>query len=135
MTTANEVAIQIVNQTLGVDLMARRINEKWKDEMHEAVNKYHTQGFIPERQIFTWNVSCKWYIRLLTETNTPFKLIQKGAGVKEVVIEYHKCPACKGKGYISKGDAYICPKCSRKGLPSIRGNMCTSCANKESHGE
>jgi len=83
--------------------MPTRINELWKENMHKEVNRYHTEGVIPERQIFTWNVSCKWYIRLLTETHVPFKVVQKGAGVKEVVIEHHRCEACKGKGY-TQGD-------------------------------
>jgi hypothetical protein len=78
----------------------QRISGEWQEKMNEAVNKYHTVGDIPERQIFTWNVSCKWYIRLLTETNTPFKVVQKGAGVKEVVVEKKRCEHCKGKGYI-----------------------------------
>lgn len=82
--------------------MARRLNEEWMKERQEAVSSYFNQGIIPERQIFTWNVSCKWYIKLLTEKDVPFEVIQKGAGVKEVVVKAQRCAMCKGRGYIQE---------------------------------
>jgi len=29
---------------------------------------------------------------------------------------------------------YVCPKCNQKGLPSIYGNLCTSCSNIQRFG-
>lgn len=81
--------------------MARmRISPDWKNSMHELIDKYHREGVIPDPQVFTWNVSCQWYIRQLLETNVPYRLIQRGAGVKEVRIEANKCEHCNGRGYI-----------------------------------
>jgi hypothetical protein len=84
--------------------MARRImNRDWTDLMKDRVDDYLRTGSVPERQIFTWNTSCKWYVRLLTEHNVPFRVIQKGAGVKEVIVtDGQKCPMCKGKGYVKE---------------------------------
>lgn len=83
--------------------MARSIiRPEWREAMHKAVDTYHTEGIIPDPQVFTWNESCKWYIRLLTETHVPFLVVQKGAGVKEVVIQQIKCPTCKGRGYVEE---------------------------------
>jgi hypothetical protein len=73
---------------------------EWKNKMQEKVDDYFNTGEIPESQVFTWNKSAQWYIRLLVEKSVPFQVFQKGAGVKEVVVQSQRCAMCKGKGYI-----------------------------------
>jgi hypothetical protein len=79
--------------------MRQIINTTWQSKMHEAISDYHARGLIPAPQVFTWNTSAKWYIKVLVENRVPFKVLQRGGGVKEVVIEHHRCEACMGKGY------------------------------------
>ena len=76
------------------------INREWSAKMIEEADRYLSQGVVPETQVFSWNVSAQWYIKMLVGRSIPFRVIQRGAGVKEVVIEKDKCPTCKGKGYI-----------------------------------
>jgi hypothetical protein len=102
MTSANDVAISIVNATLGRDLVVRRrISEKWANEVLDGFDKYLSQGYNIVPQIFTWNTSCQWYIKKLVEKGIPYRVIQRGAGVKEVVVETERCEHCKGKGYVA----------------------------------
>jgi hypothetical protein len=76
------------------------INREWAKAMKESANLYESQGIVPETQVFSWNVSAQWYIKMLVGRSIPFKVIQRGAGVKEVVVKSKKCPTCKGKGYL-----------------------------------
>lgn len=81
-------------------MRGRRINDKWMEKMLEEFEAYHKLNLAPAPQIFTWNVSCQWYIRKLVENGIPYRVIQRGAGVKEVVVEKKRCEHCKGKGYL-----------------------------------
>ena len=76
------------------------INREWSAKMIEEADRYLSQGVVPETQVFSWNVSAQWYIKMLVGRSIPFRVIQRGAGVNEVVIEKVKGPTCKGKGYI-----------------------------------
>jgi hypothetical protein len=80
--------------------MAKIINREWSSKMIHDADLYLSQGVVPETQVFSWNVSAQWYIKMLVGRSIPFRVIQRGAGVKEVVVEKDQCPTCKGKGYI-----------------------------------
>lgn len=78
----------------------QRLNPDWTAKMTEEIEAYLKLDLVPEPQVFTWSVSCQWYIRRLLENGIPYRVIQRGAGVKEVVIERTTCAHCGGKGYL-----------------------------------
>ena len=58
-----------------------------------------SSGEIPVPKVISWNKSAQWYIKLLISKKIPYIVMQKGAGVKEIIIKGERCPECRGKGY------------------------------------
>jgi len=79
----------------------KRLNPDWVDARKRAMDSYQSiNSTIPEPVVTSFNMAAQWYIQELVKKNIPHKVINRGAGVKEIVIQKIKCTHCKGKGYL-----------------------------------
>jgi hypothetical protein len=78
----------------------KRINQRWQENRIEDINCYLETKHLPEPVITSFNLAAQWYIMELLKNDIPHIVINRGAGVKEIVIQKIKCTYCRGKGYL-----------------------------------
>jgi hypothetical protein len=81
----------------------RQINTRWIEQMKQEMAEYKQaifDGTVPKPIKVTSqsNICSSWLIGSLANHNIPFKVINLGAGVKQITTETDICPKCHGTG-------------------------------------
>lgn len=79
------------------------ISAVWANRMREEIHNYQRSRednqTLPIISVTTHYTIClQWLVEELTRNSIPFKVLQLGAGVKQVTTEVDICPKCHGTG-------------------------------------
>lgn len=77
--------------------MGMRISDKWQIAREAEMTEFVRSGK-HFTTVSSYNPATQWLICRLAARNIPFRLIQIGAGVKQITTETATCPKCHGTG-------------------------------------
>lgn len=80
--------------------MKKRISTRWQGEIKQKLAKSPSLEDFNLTETISFNPAAKWLIWYLTKIEKPFKVINLGAGVKQITTKVSTCPKCHGTGEI-----------------------------------